>query len=309
MSKRVLLFGASGTIGQAVALELRKAGHECICVVREDSQPPIQLSSYEKRFVNLSDPQLVLSNALKNEKFDVIISCIASRTGIPDDAWEVDYQCNSNILQAARYITNLQFILLSAICVQKPKLSFQKAKLAFEKKLVGSGVLFSIVRPTAFFKSLSGQIERVRNGKPFILLGNGEITRCKPVSDTDLAIYITGCINKTERHNRILPIGGPGPAITPLDQAKELFSLCGQKPRYVRIPIKILKLIIIIFRLVGSISKRAAQKSEYARIGLYYATESMLVWDDKLNKYDEEATPETGHETLFNFYAREIGKS
>jgi divinyl chlorophyllide a 8-vinyl-reductase len=88
-----------------------------------------------------------------------------------------------------------------------------------------------------------------------------------------------------------------------------LFSLCGQKPRYVRIPIKILKLIIIIFRLAGSISKRAAQKSEYARIGLYYATESMLVWDDKLNKYDEEATPETGHETLFNFYAREIGKS
>jgi hypothetical protein len=60
-----------------------------------------------------------------------------------------------------------QFVLLSAICVQRPLLAFQKAKLAFESELAASGLTYSIVRPTAFFKSLSGQVARVQAGKPF----------------------------------------------------------------------------------------------------------------------------------------------
>lgn len=54
-------------------------------------------------------------------------------------------------------------MLLSAICVQKPLLEFQKAKLELEAELVKaaaareSPVSYSIVRPTAFFKSLAGE--------------------------------------------------------------------------------------------------------------------------------------------------------
>ena len=51
-----------------------------------------------------------------------------------------------------------QFVLLSAICVQKPTLTFQAAKLKFEEALQASGLTYSIVRPTAFFKSLGGQV-------------------------------------------------------------------------------------------------------------------------------------------------------
>ncbi len=40
------------------------------------------------------------------------------------------------------------FVLLSAICVQKPLLAFQKAKLAFEAHLLEQGLTYSIVRPT-----------------------------------------------------------------------------------------------------------------------------------------------------------------
>jgi divinyl chlorophyllide a 8-vinyl-reductase len=45
-----------------------------------------------------------------------------------------------------------------------------------------------------------------------------------------------------------------------------------------------------------------AEKSELARIGRYYATESMLVLDPRTGLYDAEATPSTGSETLFDFY-------
>lgn len=236
------------------------------------------------------------------EKFDVAISCIASRTGVPEDAWAVDYQANSDILKAAQTHDVRHFILVSAICVQKPKLAFQHAKLAFEKELIESGLTYSIVRPTAFFKSLSGQVERVRSGKPYLLFSNGELTRCKPISDSDLARYIVGCIDDPARHDRMLPIGGPGPAITPLEQGEELFRLTGCKPRYRRVPIVLMNAIIGALSLVGLVSKRAAAKAEYAKIGRYYATESMLVWDEKQRRYDADATPEFGRETLFDYY-------
>ena len=42
----------------------------------------------------------------------------------------------------------------------------------------------------------------------------------------------------------------------------------------------------------------------FTSLGRYYATESMLVLDSSTARYDAAATPETGTETLFDFYAR-----
>jgi divinyl chlorophyllide a 8-vinyl-reductase len=44
-------------------------------------------------------------------------------------------------------------------------------------------------------------------------------------------------------------------------------------------------------------------KAEFARIGLYYATESMLVWDAAAARYDADATPGFGRRTLREHYA------
>ena len=300
MSKRVVLFGASGTIGRAVGKELRLGGLDFVCVLRSSSKMPEDLAEYS---VNPD----ALADVFEREEFDVAISCMASRTGTPEDAWRVDYQANSEILKAAQTSGVKHFILLSAICVQKPKLAFQHAKLAFEKELIESGLTYSIVRPTAFFKSLSGQIARVRSGKPYLLFGNGELTRCKPISDRDLARFVVGCINDPERRNRILPVGGPGPAITPLQQGEDLFRLTGQEPRYRRVPIALMNVIIGALSLAGLASKRVAEKAEYAKIGRYYATESMLVWDEKTGRYDEATTPEFGTDTLFEHYRKKLG--
>jgi divinyl chlorophyllide a 8-vinyl-reductase len=303
--KRVLLFGASGTIGQAVVKALRDANHSLTCVLRAVSGSPQELAECATCEADLSDQESVVT-AFENDEFDVVISCIASRSGIPDDAWAVDYQANSNILKAAKANGVRHFILLSAICVQKPGLAFQHAKLAFEKELQESGLTYSIVRPTAFFKSLSGQIERIKAGKPYMLFGDGELTRCKPISDRDLAQYILGCIDDPGRQDRILPIGGPGPAITPLEQGEFLFKLSGKAPRYRRVPVAMMSVIIGLLNIASIVSKNAAAKAEYAKIGRYYATESMLVWDEQVQRYDAATTPEFGSDTLFDHYARMI---
>ena len=299
--QRVLLFGASGTIGRAVA-----EGHEVTCFLRPAAD--LAISGARIMHGDVTDPLGLAQAAFVGAPFDVVVSCLASRSGTPRDAWLVDYKANANVLEAARSAGVRHMILLSAICVQKPRLAFQHAKLAFERELMGSGLTWSIVRPTAFFKSLSGQVERVRRGKPYLLFGDGRLTRCKPISDADLACYIAGCIHAPERWDRILPIGGPGPAITPLEQGEALFALLGRAPRFRRVPVRLMDVLIALLDLLGKASQRAADKAEYARIGRYYASESMLVWDAASGTYREDLTPETGGDKLFDHYARLLGR-
>jgi divinyl chlorophyllide a 8-vinyl-reductase len=232
-----------------------------------------------------------------------VVSCLASRTGAPQDAWAIDHQAHLHALAAAQACGVRHFVLLSAICVQKPLLAFQHAKLAFEKALVESGLRYSIVRPTAYFKSLSGQVERVKNGKPFLVFGDGRLTACKPISDADLGAYIADCLTDPSRHNGILPIGGPGPALTPREQGEALFRLLGREPRFKQVPVGLLDAIIGMLSAAGRVLPSLQAKAELARIGRYYATESMLVWDAAAGRYDASATPATGTQTLFDFYA------
>ncbi|WPZ37116.1 NAD(P)H-binding protein [Thalassobaculum sp. OXR-137] len=110
---------------------------------------------------DVTNPDALARDGFRGETFDALVSCLASRSGAPGDAWAIDYAAQSQALGVARRSGITHMVLLSAICVQRPRLAFQKAKLAFEAELTGSGLTFSIVRPTAYFKSLSGQIDRV----------------------------------------------------------------------------------------------------------------------------------------------------
>ena len=244
--------------------------------------------------------------AIRDLRPDALISCMASRTGDPEDAWAVDHLAHAEAFAAAREVGVGHVVLLSAICVQKPRLAFQQAKLAAESALIASGLRYSIVRPTAFFKSLSGQLDRLRAGKPFLLFGDGRLTACKPISDADLAAYLADCLTEPDRHNRILPIGGPGPAMTPRAQGEEMFRLLGRAPRFRHVPVGLLDGIIGGLDLAGRLSPSLRAKAQLARIGRYYATESMLVLDPATGRYDADATPETGDDTLAEFHARLI---
>jgi divinyl chlorophyllide a 8-vinyl-reductase len=101
----------------------------------------------------------------------------------------------------------------------------------------------------------------------------------------------------------VLPIGGPGDAVTPRQQGEYLFALLGRPPRFKQVPVALLDLIIGVLATAGRVVPALAAKAELARIGRYYATESMLVLNPETGRYDAAATPSTGSETLFDFYA------
>lgn len=289
--RRIALLGATGTIGGTTAAELTQRGHEVVCPSRSE----------------IANPD-ALAGILSANRCDTLISCMASRTGTPRDAWAVDHDLHVAALDAAKAAGVEHVVLLSAICVQKPRLAFQRAKLAFEAKLMASGLDWTIVRPTAYFKSLSGQLDRLRRGKPFLLFGDGRLTACKPISDRDLADYLVLCIEDPAMRGRILPIGGPGPAITPREQGEELFRLLGKEPKFRSVSPALLTRVATALDIAGTLIPSLKTKAELARIGHYYATESMLVWDAAAGRYDADATPAFGTDTLFDHYRRLVAE-
>ncbi len=305
--RRVLVLGGTGTIGRATVRALVARGHDVVCLVRPGSDPGLSAgvpAGVEVRFADVTDPVALARDGFRGAAFDALVSCLASRTGVPRDAWAIDHDAHVNALQASRAAGVGHVVLLSAICVQKPLLAFQHAKLAFEAALMASGIDYTIVRPTAFFKSLSGQVERVRRGQPFLVFGDGELTACKPISDADLAVYLADCLDDPSRRNRVLPIGGPGPALTPRAQGEALFALLGRAPRFRHVPVGMLDGIVAVLTALGRVVPPLAAKAELARIGRYYATESMLVLDPATGCYDAQATPSTGSQTLLDYYAQ-----
>jgi divinyl chlorophyllide a 8-vinyl-reductase len=310
--RRVFVLGGTGTIGQATVRALVRRGHDVVCLVRPRAGVGGRLAGDDTarllagatvRTGDVTDPASLERDGFRGERFDAVVSCLASRTGAPKDAWAVDHQAHAHALNAAKAAGVTHFVLLSAICVQKPLLAFQHAKLAFERELIASGLTWSIVRPTAFFKSLSGQVERVKKGKPFLVFGDGTLTACKPIADDDLGDYLAGCLDDPARHDRVLPIGGPGEALTPRQQGEALFALLGQPPRFKSVPVALLDVIIGVLGALGRVVPALADKAEFARIGRYYATESMLVLDPATGRYDAAATPSYGTRTLLDHYA------
>lgn len=312
---RVLVAGATGYIGRHVVAELVRRGHQVVAIARpragvagsDDAETTRRsLPGAEVRFAEVTDRSSLAEHAVRGERFDAVVSCLATRTGAPGDAWRIEHRANEDLLAEAQRAGLGLFVLLSAICVQRPRLAFQHAKLAFEKALVASGTPWSIVRPTAFFKSLAGQVTKVKAGRPFVVFGDGELTACKPISERDLATFLAECVEDPAKRGRILPVGGPGEAITPRQQGEMLFELLGRAPRFRRVPVGLMDAIVSGLALGGRVLPSLAEKAELARIGRYYATESMLVLDEARGVYDASATPSYGTDTLRDFYARAL---
>ena len=310
---RVVVFGATGYIGRFVVQELVTRGYEVIAFSRERSgiggrdgreQVIADLAGAEVRFGDVTDPASIAANAF-DQRADVVVSCLASRNGGRRDSWAIDHDATLNTFREGKRAGASHFVLLSAICVQKPLLEFQKAKLAFEAVLQQDPAMtYSIVRPTAFFKSLAGQVESCRKGGPYVMFGNGELASGKPISEADLARFMADCLSDEDKINRILPIGGPGAALSARQQADLLFQALNRKPRLLSVPIALMDGPIALLNGLSRLFPGLQDTAEFGRIGRYYASESMLVWDAAQERYDAEATPSYGTDTLEQFFQR-----
>ena len=296
---RVLVVGATGYIGRFVTNELVSRGYQVTAFTREKSGVggSTGLEQVRKDFPgaevvcgDVTDISSLRANGF-SKPVDVVVSCLASRTGGLQDSWDIDYGASKKALDCLIEADGAHYVLLSAICVQKPLLEFQRAKLKLEEEIQAqSDVSYSIVRPTAFFKSLAGQVQLVKDGKPYIMFGDGALSKANAISEPDLAVVMADCISDKERHGKVLPVGGPGEPLTPLQQSEILFDLFGLEPKYVKVPIQLMDVVIGAIDALGKVFPGLKDSAEFGRIGKYYAVEDMV-------------GPSYGTTTLKDFFA------
>ena len=85
----------------------------------------------------------------------------------------------------------------------------------------------------------------------------------------DLASFIVDCVSEEGKINKMLPIGGPGKAYTPKEQADLLFGLMGEKPKYFPVPVSLMDGIIGIFEFFSRWFPSLEDTAEFGKIGKY----------------------------------------
>eukprot|EP00555_Chaetoceros_dichaeta_P003485 CAMPEP_0198249064 /NCGR_PEP_ID=MMETSP1447-20131203/688_1 /TAXON_ID=420782 /ORGANISM="Chaetoceros dichaeta, Strain CCMP1751" /LENGTH=411 /DNA_ID=CAMNT_0043933603 /DNA_START=30 /DNA_END=1265 /DNA_ORIENTATION=+ len=295
--KTNVIAGASGYIGKSTVRESVRQGYNTIALVRDKTKITSSegTAMYGQFFegatvveCDVCDPealtQAMTQIAQDNNGIDSIMSCLASRSGIKKDAYAIDYQATLNCLNSglSPSVNARHFVMLSAFCVKNPWLQFQQAKLKFEAALQEQdGMTYSIVRPTAFFKSVSGQLEVIQSGAPFVMFGDGEVTRCNPISEANLATYLIDCTSDKGRENKIINLGGPDEPLTMKRQGEMLYEAVGKEPKFIYAPLWIFDTIIDSLQWVADTlkSEKFENAAESGRIGKYYAVEDMLTTD------------------------------
>ena len=82
-----------------------------------------------------------------------------------------------------------------------------------------------------------------------------------------------------------------------------LKRLTGQPVRIRHVPVALMHGIVGLLTALGTLSPKLKAKAQLARIGRYYATQPMLLWNPATQSYDADATPEFGTERLEDHYA------
>jgi len=291
--EKVVVVGATGYIGKAVVRESVARGYPTTAVVRDAG-----VAASEPKFAGAAVVQADVCDApslgrgpFKAGEVDVVISCLASRSGSKKDSFAIDYQATLNCLEAAREAGARHFVMLSAFCVKSAErrdpyaLQFQYAKKDMEEKLRAQDDLsYTIVRPTAFFKSVSGQLEVVNGGAPFVYfdLGNGKSATCNPISEPDLAAALVDTIADESQKNKVWNLGGPDDGMSMQQQGELVADVLGkEEAKLLGVPIGIFDFIINLLQGGADLfkSEKLEDAAEFGRIGRYYALEDMLTTD------------------------------
>ena len=274
-SRTVVIVGATGYIGRGVVAEAVRQGYRVVAVVRAIRDD----TRFEGAEVVVADVGSPTSMAqVFAGKADVVISCLATRSGLPKDFDDIDYKATLNVLNTAMAAGAKKFVLLSAICVRKPDLPLQLAKLKMEDELMRSGIDYTIVRPTAYFWVFDSQARMIAKGKPAYLIGSGAQAVHNPISREDLATFMVDSITNEERRDRVFVIGGPevpDNIISYRDALGMVFQALGQEPRFVRIPDWAMRALIRVTRFIGLASRRAAVFSGFLNVVYYYMVNDM----------------------------------
>jgi len=189
-TKKVLVAGATGYLGQYMVKELKKRGFWVRVLIRKEAQ--------KNKFKDVDDffvGQVTEPDSIKGitNNIDWVFSSIGitrQKNGLT--YMDVDYQGNSNLLKEALQNNVDAFQYISAINGDKLRhLKIFEAKEKFVDELKSSGIRYCVLRPNGFFSDMKDFLTMAKGGRVY-LFGDGKL-KLNPIHGEDLAKV---CVDK-----------------------------------------------------------------------------------------------------------------
>lgn len=255
---KVLVVGATGTLGRQIVRHAIDRGHQVRCLVRSQRKAAF-LKEWGAELVGgtLGDKSTIIP-AL--EGMDAVIDAATARATDSASIKQVDWDGKVNLIQAAKTAGVDRFIFFSILNAEKyPNVPLMEIKRCTEKFLAESGLKYTILRPCGFMQGLIGQyaIPMLDNQTVWI---TGESTAIAYMDTQDIAKFAVRALEVPETVGQSYPVVG-----SKAWKAEEIIEVCerlsAKEGKIWRLPMVLLRFmrgITHCFQWTYNISDRLA---------------------------------------------------
>ncbi len=237
---KILIIGATGTLGRQIARRALDEGHHVRCMVRSQRKASF-LKEWGAELVggDLTKPDM-LPAAL--EGVDAVIDAATTRATDSTSMRVVDWDGKVALIQACKDAGVNRFIFFSILNAENyPNVPLMEIKHCTEAYLAESGLDYTILRPCGFMQGLIGQyaIPILENQAVWVM---GNTAPIAYMDTQDIARFAIGALEKPET------IGGTFPVVgSRAWGAYEIIRLCermsGKDSKVSRMPLGLLRTI------------------------------------------------------------------
>lgn len=282
----ILIVGASGSLGGAVARRLLDAGRP----VRAMSRTPATLAELHARGADVVAGDLRDAGSLARACQGVDVVLAAAHAFVKNQGGNVpqavDDAGNRHLMDAARAAGVRHFVLTSIHGVRADHpVDMFRCKYRAEQYLRASGLSYTILRPTAYMElwlEIIGQ-PMAQKGRAIIFgRGNNPINF---VSVEDVARFAEIALDDERARGRAIEIGGPE-NLTLLQFAATIERVTGRVASKQHIPLPMMRVMAVLMRLINP------EFSQQIRSGIVMDTADMTFDPtETLKLFPMELTP------------------
>ena len=209
---KILLTGANGYIGKRLLPALVEAGHQVICLVRNEKRLNLPKSLREKISIFQGDLLDFKSLAHIPNDIDTAFYLVHSMGHTTQNFAEMETRCAGNFVRRIRQTRASQIIYLGGI-VNDVKLSKHlKSRQNVEDILHQGGIPLTVLRAGIIIGSGSASFEIIRDlveKLPVMVAPRWINNRIQPIAIHDVIYYMCHVVQNQHCFNKTFDIGGP----------------------------------------------------------------------------------------------------
>jgi NADH dehydrogenase len=238
----VLVVGATGFVGQQIAVSLKRRNHDVRGLVRGGARSPkaAGLLSAGVRVIegDLRDPATLASACSGVEA--VVCTVTTMPTGADDGLRRVDHEGVLALMEAAEGAGVRKFVYTSYSGNLRTPSALETAKRECEARLLRGRMQAVVLRPSYFLEVWLGPhlgVDPVNGSVRIYGSGNGKVSY---ISGVNVAEYGVAAVERETGRQAVLEMGGPE-ALSQLDAVRVFERVLGVSCRLEFVPVEALR--------------------------------------------------------------------